>query len=145
MIREMAWDCHTDPKTGESRPGVNCYLKKRVLRFSLLNEALPDGMGFTDGDGLVERNGHLLLLEWKDPTCPLKLSKGQYLLYKRGTRSNHLTVYVIRGDVETMQPFQGIEVWRGHFSKWSVLERGKLLERIRAWWDWADRHPAPRI
>ncbi len=52
----MHWDCKQQ----------GCFNQKKRLKFGVFKESLPGRISFSDVDGIVEINGNLLLLEWKD-------------------------------------------------------------------------------
>ncbi len=43
----------------------HCWLDEHVARLGEFDECFPGRIGFTDVDGLVERNGHALVIELK--------------------------------------------------------------------------------
>lgn len=127
----MNWDCQ--------RQG--CFNRKKRLKFGAFTGCLPGRISFTDVDGLVEVNGNLLLMEWKDHPA---LSTGQRILFERMTLVCPATVLVVEGDAEDMTVRSIRIVWRGRISPSEPADLEGLRELIRAWSQWAVTHSALR-
>jgi hypothetical protein len=84
--------------------GANCYVRNHKPRIELLAPLLPARCAFTDIDGLFERGGRFLFLEWKGWSRPRPLSRGQEIAY-RGLvdLSDRICVVVALGDPLTME------------------------------------------
>lgn len=125
----MHWDCQ--------RQG--CFNQKKRLKFSVFKDCLPGRISFADVDGLVEINGNLLLLEWKDHE---QLSTGQRILYQRMTRLCPAGVFLVEGDAEDMSVQSLSTVWAGVIGPREPIDLEGLCGYIRTWADWAKTHPA---
>jgi hypothetical protein len=127
----MRWDC---AKRG-------CFNIKKRPKIELLADCLPGQIAFGDVDGIVEINGNLLLLEWKEHQ---RLSQGQRILFERMTRLCPATVLVVEGDAETMVVNSIRTVRRGRIEGAESADLDELRRRIRAWSEGALANPALR-
>jgi len=127
----MNWDCE--------RQG--CFNKKKRLKFAAFHGCLPGRIAFTDVDGLVEINGNLLLLEWKDHQG---LSTGQRILFERLTRFCPAAVFVVEGNAESMAVESVSTAWEGRIDPPEPCDLAGLREMIRDWADWARGNPVFR-
>jgi len=87
----MRWDCE---KRG-------CFNKKKRPKVEVFHDLFPGKISFGDVDGIVEINGHALILEWKSYCGDLQ--GGQKIMYKRLTRICPIMVMVVSGDAESME------------------------------------------
>ncbi len=84
----MRWNCNND----------GCFLKVGTPDWGFLDNAFSGKIRVGDIDGIVEANGHLLIIEWKGVGVPVTV--GQEIMFNNGTRKNNLTVFVVNGDAE---------------------------------------------
>ena len=124
----MRWDCQ--------RQG--CFNEKKRLKFGVFKDCLPGKISFTDVDALVERNGNLLFMEWKDHQ---ELSKGQRILFQRMTLFCPAVVLVVEGDAESMLVSSIRTVWQGKMTEPEPADLDTLRATIRQWSDWASDNP----
>lgn len=133
-----------------------CYYKDCLPKFDILNKALQppyteraSNIKFSDGDGLVERNGYFLLLEWKftrNTTLPI----GQEILLKAFSEMRHSyfderynSVFVVYGDPQTMEIYSFTIICNGvseSYDKegdWNLQWR--LLNKIGDWMNLVNR------
>ena len=78
-MRSMRYRC--DQSTGR------CWMNEHVARLGVFDGAFSSSnrmFGFTDADGLAERNGRLLLLEVKAPSADIPT--GQQVMFEKATR-----------------------------------------------------------
>ena len=66
---------------------VGCWIKNHAAPFALLQDAFEGAIRPTDIDGMVERKGHFLTLEWKEDDTPIP--QGQRILFENFTRLVH--------------------------------------------------------
>lgn len=66
---------------------VGCWIKNHAAPFALLQDAFGGAIRPTDIDGMVERRGHFLTLEWKEEGTPIP--QGQRILFENFTRLVH--------------------------------------------------------
>ena len=125
----MNWNCQ--------RQG--CFNRKKRLKFSVFKDCLPGKISFTDVDGLVEINGNLLFMEWKDHRS---LSIGQRILFERLTRFCPAVVLIVEGDAEDMTVSSISTVWDGVIGPHKEANMEDLRTQIRMWADWALINPA---
>jgi len=116
----MRWDC---AKRG-------CFNIKKRPKIELFADCLPGQIAFGDVDGIVEINGNLLLLEWKDHRA---IAMGQRILFQRMTLLCPATVLIVEGDAETMAVSSIRTVRRGIISDAEAASLDELRRRIRAW------------
>lgn len=90
-------------------------------------------------DGIVERRGHLLFLEWKSPGAPLRT--GQRLLLEHLSTRQKVTVYLVEGPTQERK----IAMLRVTVYKYGTAapERLMTLDGLRAefrrWYEQANR------
>lgn len=127
----MRWDCQ--------RQG--CFNVHKRPKIELFADCLPGRIAFGDVDGIVEINGNLLLLEWKDHQS---LNLGQKILFERLTLLCPATVFIVEGDAETMTVTNIRPVWRGDILPIEPADLAELKRRIRAWAEYAMENSAIR-
>ena len=125
----MHWDC--------TRQG--CFNRKKRLKFSVFKDCLPGNISLTDVDGLVEIQGNLLLLEWKDHQ---RIGVGQRILFQRLTTLCPATVLIVEGDAEDMSVDAVATAWDGRIGPFQTANLDSLRETVRQWSAWALVHPA---
>lgn len=105
-------------------------------------------IGMTDIEGMVERNGHFLFIEWKRPDIEVDNKSGQIRSFRALTKvSRNITGLVIWGDPETMEPVKIAWIKNGDW--WPAAESAKaacrpcsqshLLKIVTNWFEMADR------
>ena len=125
----MEWDC--------SNPAQGCFNLKRRLKFAYLDCALPsDRVGFSDVDGVIERKGNILLIEWS-VACK-QPGTGQRIMFEQLTLWSPAMVIMVCGDAETMTVSQMAVVRDGKVGGWQAATLVDLQAVIRKWWDWAE-------
>ena len=91
----------------------------------------------SDLDGIAERNGHFLIMEWKRPGE--KMSEGQKRLLKALAANPKFMVVVIIGNTDDGANIQ--EYWQ-YASDGKVFKAGIGFESFKAfyrlWYDYAD-------
>ncbi len=88
----------------------------------------------SDIDGILERNGKFLVLEWKHSSVT-ELPKGQEILLKRLAGLPDFEVFVIYGSYDTWEVDRIWMVKRDDGPK--PYTRKTLIEAMRVWWQWA--------
>lgn len=126
----MRWDCD---KQG-------CFNVKKRPKIELFAECFSRGINFGDVDGMVERNGNLLVLEWKE--SPMELPTGQRKMYERVTVGRLMTVLCAAGNAQTMQVTHVAEFTDGKFSGWKPGNLDTIKSYCKWWNAWAKNHHA---
>jgi hypothetical protein len=121
----MRWVCDRD----------GCFNVERRPKIEVFSACFRHGINFGDVDGLVERNGHFLLLEWKG--APVAPSKGQRLLHDALLRNDRWTVVVACGDPKEMTVTSFEVRWGAQRRTGAGLEA--LKSQISSWFAYADR------
>lgn len=106
----------------------------------IFDEYLPGKCGFTDIDGIVEINGHILVLETKGAGCvPL----GQKLTLSALQR-RRVTSMVVWG--KPMQPTK-VRIYYpgGQVKEYPSVDLAWLTEKVRGWATWAQRHAPDEV
>lgn len=80
----MRWDCKKD----------GCY-RDICPKLSLFDECFTGRNCLGDIDGILERKGHFLLVEWKSPGG--HLSTGQRIMFNRMAELPNFAVFVLYG------------------------------------------------
>lgn len=117
----MRWDCETQ----------GCFNKKCRPKIEEFADALPGKISFTDVDGIVEVNGHFLLLEWKKSSG--FVPTGQRIMYERLTRDSRFTVLVLAGNADTMFITAAMTFKDGACSDWHPATFDDIHRQIQKW------------
>jgi hypothetical protein len=125
----MQWDCK---KKG-------CFNEHKRLKFERFSGCFPGRISFTDIDGIVEVNGNLLVLEWKEHR---HVSRGQHLLFTRWTANGPATVIMVVGDARTMTVDEIAFVYKGVVGPWQDADFEDVCQHIHDWDKWARANPA---
>ncbi len=88
---EMQWNC-------ENR---GCFNLKCRPKIELFSDCFPNKISFGDIDGIVEISSNSLMIEWKSNKYSFKTA--QDIMYKRLTKNEKFTVFLIVGNAETME------------------------------------------
>lgn len=102
---------------------------KNLADWGLIEDCFRGKVSPTDIDGLVERNGHFLLLEGKSRGVKIKV--GQEILLREWAAKPHCTAIVFWGPLSDPNRLRWMH---GH----DVIEVDGDLARLRAWlrrWD----------
>jgi len=123
----MRWDCQ--------RQG--CFNIKKRPKIEMFADCLFGRNAFSDIDGVAERHGNLLFIEWKDHD---ELGTGQRILFERITLLCPATVLVIEGDAEHMTVRSVRIVWRGQVEEPMPIDLEGVRELIKSWEKWTLTH-----
>jgi len=78
-----------------------CYIKTQTPDWGFLDSSFTNKIRVGDIDGIVEANGHLLILEWKSFIGDIPT--GQRIMFEKITKINKIIVFVVSGDpIETV-------------------------------------------
>jgi hypothetical protein len=127
----MRWNCQTQ----------GCFNVKKRPKIERFADCLPGRIAFTDVDGLVEINGNLLLMEWKDHR---NVCVGQRILFERLTRFCPATVLIVKGDAESMAVDSVAVAWAGHIGPPHPIDLDGLRRMVQGWAKWAMDNPVTR-
>ena len=89
----------------------------------------------TDVDGLVERNGHFLILEAKSPTAEVK--QGQEITFQHAIQAKSMTVFVVWGEPGKPERLRMISKWKDQEVDADIE---KFREKVSQWYEWANRN-----
>jgi len=120
-----------------------CY-RETLWDWSPMNDVFGStGIRISDCDGIVERNGHFLLLDGKRPCLNgnREIKDGQRRMYIRFAK-NGGTVIVFHGTPPTT--VQWVRVWRpgGIFEPERQCDLPGLVRLVSQWFQWADEEVA---
>ena len=112
-----------------------CFNVKRRPKIEVFAECFHGKIAMGDVDGIVEINGHGLLLEWKSSDVELPI--GQRIMYARLTRQCRLSVLIVYGNAETMVIRQ--YAWFADGKLHGVIDAtlDALKAAIKSWAEWA--------
>ena len=127
----LRWDCTK----------CSCFNIKKRPKIEIFADCLPGKIAFTDVDAIVEIEGNLLLLEWKDHQA---IPTGQRILFERMTLLCPAVVFVVEGDAEHMTVKTISVVWAGKVIPHTPANIETLRMRIKAWANWARHHKRER-
>jgi len=82
----MRHNCETD----------GCFIKVGTVDWGFLDNSFSGKIRIGDIDGIVEANGHILILEWKKPNVPTPM--GQHIMFSKITERNDIEVFVVNGN-----------------------------------------------
>ena len=127
----MRWDCQSD----------GCFLGKKIVRLFDFDDCFGGKIGFTDIDGLVERNGHFLFTEWKAEGEALPV--GQRILFEQLTKaSDRIIVVVVNGEsgqAKESSPKQYTTIYMGDMKEPVQVNIQQIKAFFRRWYEWADQ------
>lgn len=112
----MRYDC------GKS----GCFNKVHRPKLEMFADCFPGRINFGDVDGLVEINGHFLMLEWKSHHG--EIPTGQRITYERLVDTGKFTIVIVCGNAETMEVTHGAVLRQGDTA---VEWKEKSLDDIR--------------
>lgn len=72
-----------------------CYVDKLFTDWTYFNHSMPNKLGVTDLDGVIERNGMFFIIEYKSNRK--QVEQGQLIMLKRLSSLKCFTVYVVWG------------------------------------------------
>ena len=113
-----------------------CFNLMRRPKIEVFSECFPGKIAMGDVDGIVEINGHGLLLEWKSSDVELKT--GQRIMYSRLTKHARLSVIVVQGNAQTMQVSRYAWFAEGVLHDWKHASLDEIKQQMRAWAQWAN-------
>ncbi len=116
----LRWDCSVK----------GCFNIKKRPKIEVFAECFPGNIQMGDVDGIVEINGQVLLLEWKEFE---PISTGQRIMYQRMTASPACHVIVVIGNPETMVVEKYSYFRDGAMAEWFPGTLENLKELIRSW------------
>ena len=116
----LRWDCATR----------GCFNVKKRPKIEVFAECFPGNIQMGDVDGIVEINGQVLMLEWKEHE---PISTGQRIMYRRMTESPACHVIVVIGNPETMVVEKYTYFRDGAMAEWFFGGLDDLKELIRSW------------
>jgi hypothetical protein len=95
----MRWRCFEKTDGGiVERDG--CFNVKKRPKLEVFHDCFTHGINFGDVDGLVERRGHFLFVEWKPPGGVV--CTAQRRVHEELVKLPRVTVITAFGDAETM-------------------------------------------
>ena len=120
----LRWVCDRD----------GCFNRVKRPKIEVFSDCFEHGINFGDVDGLVERNGHFLLLEWKSVR---KVPIGQQRLHSAILRDDRWTIVLVCGDPESMR-VDSFEVRRKR-GRQTGIGLPALKAKMRSWFLYAER------
>lgn len=118
-------------------------MKNQMPDWGFLDTAFPGNIRVSDMDGWVEKNGNLLLLEWKRTGASLPI--GQEIAFKNLSNQNSIIAFVLHGDpresiVERISIYQNgrvvhdaegsNEILRGYCSAWIEKAKNNSFKKV---------------
>lgn len=109
-----------------------CYVHMLTPDWGFLDNAFTGNIKISDIDGIVERNGHFLMLEWKKPN--VKVTTGQDIMFMNFIKYANHTVFLINGDPKTSTPLE-LTIYSGIHGKMQKINcDAKMLFRYCKMW-----------
>lgn len=116
--------------------GGKCYLTDKVPNLGEFDDCFPGKIGFGDVDGLIERRGSFLVVEWKEPDAPL--TTGQLITFKHLSTVPTITVLVVEGDNSRMTVNSVSQVTESGLSDKRPIDLAGLKLLFTQWYEFAD-------
>ena len=116
----LRWNCTTR----------GCFNIRKRPKIEVFAECFPGNIQMGDVDGIVEINGRVLMLEWKEHE---PISTGQRIMYQRMTESPFCHVIVVIGNPETMVVEKYTYFRDGAMAEWIFGGLDDLKGMIRCW------------
>ena len=116
-----------------------CYLVNLHAPIHFFDDCFGGNIEMMDIDGVVERNGHFLLLEWK--TNGGTLHQGQRILLSKFTeKGKKFLAVVVFGPVNptSITELQIIPYVLGEAKPAETVTLEQLQAKVRKWYEWAD-------
>ena len=135
MVRKFEWNC---------RGGLDCFVKKRILKLDVFADCLPGNMSFGDMDGYVEIGGRLCVLEWKDTDSLTPIPEAQEIAFCKLTKDTGNVAFVVWGHAKTMQATCYKRYKDGEAGGVIIGGLDQLKEHIKKWVEYAYTHPRVR-
>ena len=108
-----------------------CYIKTQTPDWGFLDNSFSGRIRVGDIDGIVEANGHLLILEWKRTSA--ELTRGQEIMFVRCTAINDITVFLVHGCPKDTIVNNLIIYANGMITLETAATNGMLQEYCRLW------------
>jgi len=126
----MNWNCE--------RQG--CFNTEKRPKIEQFHNCFHSNISMSDVDAIVEVNGNILIIEWKQHSQELGI--GQRILFQRLTSRANIWVYVVRGCPKTME-IEGYQVISDGrlptpFEECKTEDFMKILKDFN---DWAVKNP----
>lgn len=124
--------------------GGRCYLNDKVPKLGVFDDCFPGKIGFGDVDGLVERRGNFLVVEWKEPGGSLTM--GQLITFKHLSSVPTVTVLVVEGDNSEMSIEAVSQVTESGLGDKRPIDLIGLKSLFTQWFEFADAgKPVPLL
>lgn len=115
-----------------------CYIKNQTPDWGFADNAFSGRIKIGDIDGIVEVNGHILILEWKGGEA--KVPPGQDIMFKKASQHSYITVFVINGDALTTQATNLIRYFNGNKTDIGPVDNNEIFNRCANWEKWARKN-----
>ena len=117
----MRWDCDHS----------GCWKDKNLVKLGVFDECFPGNIGFSDIDGVVEIDGHFLLIEWKYGDS--ELPEGQRIMFENMTKDERWIVVLVNGNAESMEVSSTQVIAKGRMRQPEESSIGNLKLRCNQW------------
>ena len=115
-------------------------------KLRVFDDCFPQNIRLGDADGIIERKGHILILEWKhydDPSIFEVTSKAQRIMAQAFVNNNPKQQWwFILGDPQTMDAKWGVKITADqpyNPENWTEINLRKLQATLRHWYQEADK------
>ncbi len=118
---------------------VEAYIET-IWDWSFLNDCFGyTNIRITDGDGMVERNSHLLILETKRPNTVIP--GGQYRMFCNLRATGLVTTIVIWGNTNAPTHLQCFYPYPDYTTVKAPVDEQELKGWVANWFDYANNTP----
>lgn len=113
-----------------------CFNKKLRPKIEMFTDCFPGKISLGDIDGMAERDGAFILLEWKADGGVL--GKGQEIAFRNFSKFSRCIVIVVHGNPETMIVEGYSYFWNGKQVPFEAKTFDDLFDFIKRWVNWID-------
>ena len=135
----MDWRTSWQRKWNHDCSEKGCWRDQYLPDLTVFDDCFPRRIGFGDVDGIVERNGRLLILELKSLGQPL--TDGQRIMHERLSQSlgEAYQAVVIWGAPDFTRPLK-MQMWiKGQSIAPQAVSLDEIKKVFRDWFKEADR------
>ena len=116
-----------------------CFQEVMQPRLKFFSQYLGGNCSPSDIDGVIERNGHVLLIEWK--TGHADIPTGQHITFETFAFKRGIPVLVIWGEPREMTTHKQRRYTTGGAIIDSTDDMEETGRRLNDWFQYAERYP----
>jgi len=115
----------------------SCYMKTHMWDWAIFEGCFPPRVSPSDIDGVIERNGHFLIIETKSADLD-GIPRGQQITYEAFQRTGAVTILIMFGDRNA--PSRAVAMLpSGEVRQYPTTDLAEMREVMTRWYQWADQ------